>query len=44
MNVRKNAFTDRVGKRWNRLTRGVVESPAWEVFSRHVDVALRDIV
>lgn len=44
MDVRKNAFTERVGKRWNRLTREVVESPAWEAFSRHVEVALRDIV
>lgn len=42
MDVRKNAFTERMVKHW--LTREVVESPTLELFNRHVDVALRDTV
>ena len=42
--IRKYFFTERVFKHWNRLPGAVVESPPLEVFERHVDVALRDMV
>jgi len=38
--IKKNFFTRRVIKRWNRLPREVVESPSLEIFKRRVDVAL----
>jgi len=44
LGIRKNFFTIRVMKHWNKLPKEVDESPSLEIWKRLVDVALRDVV
>jgi len=44
LEIRKNFCTERVVGHWNRKPREVEESPSLEVFKKHVDVSLQDMV
>jgi len=44
LGINKNVFTESVVRHWNRLCREVLESPSLEVFKKHVDIALWDMV
>ena len=40
LNMRKNFFPLSVMEHWNRLPRGVMESPSLEIFKTHLDKVL----
>ncbi|KFP09560.1 hypothetical protein Z169_08355, partial [Egretta garzetta] len=44
LDVRKQFFTVRVVKHWNRLPREVVEAPSLEAFKARLDGALSNLM
>jgi len=44
LDIRRNFFTERMVRLWNRLPMALVESPSLEAFEEHADVAFQDMV
>jgi len=44
LNMRKNLFTLRMTEHWNRLPRGVVDSPSLQIFKTHLDKDLCNLL
>ncbi|KFP09456.1 hypothetical protein Z169_02396, partial [Egretta garzetta] len=44
LDIRKKFFTMRVVKHWNRLPRGVMETPSLEAFKARLDRALSNLI
>ncbi|KFW71842.1 hypothetical protein AS28_03541, partial [Pygoscelis adeliae] len=44
LDIRKNIFTVRVVRHWNRLPREAVDAPSLEVFNTRLDGALSNLV
>ncbi|KFR16461.1 hypothetical protein N306_12789, partial [Opisthocomus hoazin] len=44
LDIRKNFFTIRVVKHWNRLPREAVDTPSMKVFKARLDGALSNLV
>lgn len=42
MYVKKNLFSERVVRYWNRLPRKVADSPSLEMFKERLDVTLKE--
>jgi len=44
LDIRKDFFTERVVRHWNKLARVVADSPSLSVFKRHLDNALNNML